>query len=66
MKGLINYIKGDYNNVKWCLQNQSKRIKWSNRAVFIYYWSFVIVFLPIIIPVFVVGRIWIWNLKKTN
>ena len=63
MKKFINYVKGDYNNVKWCLQN-TKKIHWSDKAVFIYYWTFVIVFLPLIIPVFIVGRIWIWNIRR--
>ena len=63
MKWLISYFKNDYNNVKWCLQNQFK-VKWSNAAVFIYYWGFVILFFPIVMLVLLATKIWIWNLKR--
>lgn len=63
MKRIINYLKNDYNNVKWTLKCMSKD-RLPDWAIFMYYWIVLIILLPVI-P-FVLGgfKIWMWYMLR--
>ena len=57
MKRLINFIKRDYEGVKWSLQNQFK-YRVPTWAVLLYYCVFMALLWPVVLLVWIGFRIW--------